>query len=288
MKISIVTTAYNSEKFISQTIESVIYQRGDFQIEYFLIDALSSDRTLGIMEEYKKLVDSGFFAGRNNGIEIKIISEKDNGMYEGISKGLRLCTGDVVAYINSDDFYLPGAFSCITDVFTSYPEMKWCVGRINSYNEQDHNTANFFQYYWQQLIPTGYYGTKSDFIQQESCFWRRELLEHIDYDIFCSFKYAGDYYLWREFSKTAPLISIDSVLSGFRFSDTQKTSVIERYYDEFNSVSENIKFSLRQKLVSGELHWDRKEKKWSMKTLRATWFKFLIRSIVVGLKRKFF
>src|SRR5574344_2986474 len=110
MKISIITTVYNGEKYIEETMDSVLSQRGDFELEYIVIDAQSSDTSFEKIKKYKNFVDRGYYEGRNQGITMQIFSEKDNGMYDGISKGFKICTGEVVAYINADDFYLPNAF----------------------------------------------------------------------------------------------------------------------------------------------------------------------------------
>ena len=94
MKISVVTVTFNSSATIRHTIESVLKQ--DYpDYEYLVIDGGSKDNTVDIIKEYEPK-----FGGR-----MKWISEKDKGMYDGINKGIRMATGDVVGIINSDDFY---------------------------------------------------------------------------------------------------------------------------------------------------------------------------------------
>jgi len=95
LKISIITVSFNSVITIRDTIESILSQ--DFNnIEYIIIDAGSKDGTLDIIEEYKEHIS--FF-----------ISESDNGIYDGMNKGIAAATGDVVGILNSDDFY-PNSF----------------------------------------------------------------------------------------------------------------------------------------------------------------------------------
>lgn len=94
MKISVVTVTFNSGKTVRDTIESVLKQE-DSDYEYLVIDGGSKDNTVDIIKEYEPK-----FRGR-----MKWISEKDKGMYDGINKGIRMATGDVVGIINSDDFY---------------------------------------------------------------------------------------------------------------------------------------------------------------------------------------
>ena len=89
MKVTIITVTYNSEKFLRDCIESVINQ--DYpDIEHILIDGVSTDSTVSIIKEYEDKI-------------AKWISEKDNGMYDAINKGMVMATGDVIGILNSDD-----------------------------------------------------------------------------------------------------------------------------------------------------------------------------------------
>jgi glycosyltransferase len=91
-KVTIITVCYNSEKTIEDTIQSVINQ--DYpNIEHIIIDGLSTDNTLEIVNKYKDKIT-------------KVVSEKDKGLYEAINKGINLATGDIIANLNSDDFYI--------------------------------------------------------------------------------------------------------------------------------------------------------------------------------------
>ena len=91
MKFSLVTVSYNSEATIRDTIESVVGQTHP-DIEYLIIDGGSKDSTVRIAEEYRERI-------------AVLVSERDNGIYDGMNKGIRRATGDVIAFINSDDFY---------------------------------------------------------------------------------------------------------------------------------------------------------------------------------------
>lgn len=93
MKISIITVVYNSEKYISTAIKSVLSQTYS-DIEYIVVDGNSSDSTVKIIKEYEPQ-----FGGR-----MRWISEPDNGLYDAMNKGIRMATGDIVGILNSDDF----------------------------------------------------------------------------------------------------------------------------------------------------------------------------------------
>lgn len=93
MKISIITACYNSEKYIEDTIKSVLNQKHE-DIEYIIVDGNSKDRTLEIIKKYEPL-----FKGR-----MKWLSENDKGIYDAMNKGLKMATGDFIGLINSDDY----------------------------------------------------------------------------------------------------------------------------------------------------------------------------------------
>lgn len=93
MKISIITACYNSEKYIEDTMKSVLSQKYE-DIEYIIVDGDSKDKTVEIIKKYEPL-----FNGR-----MKWISEKDKGIYDAMNKGLKMATGDYIGLINSDDY----------------------------------------------------------------------------------------------------------------------------------------------------------------------------------------
>lgn len=91
LKVSIITITYNSGATLSDTIESVVNQ-SYANIEYIIVDGKSTDSTLSIIDSYKNKIS-------------KVISEKDNGLYDALNKGIALATGDLIGIIHSDDFY---------------------------------------------------------------------------------------------------------------------------------------------------------------------------------------
>ena len=94
MKISIITATYNSSNTVRDTIESVLRQTYT-DIEYIIVDGMSKDNTIDIIKEYEP---------KFNG-KLKYTSELDNGIYDAMNKGIAMATGDIVGFLNSDDFY---------------------------------------------------------------------------------------------------------------------------------------------------------------------------------------
>jgi glycosyltransferase len=130
LKVSIITVCFNSSKTIEDTIKSVLSQSYT-DIEYIIIDGLSTDNTLEIVNKYKDQITT-------------IVSEKDNGLYDAINKGIELATGDIIANINSDDFYIDN--NVITDVVTKFYQEKTDLLYSDLYyvEEEDTNKVTRF------------------------------------------------------------------------------------------------------------------------------------------------
>lgn len=124
MKISIITVTYNSVNTLACTIESVLKQKYE-DYEYIVVDGGSKDATVDIIKEWEPK-----FNGR-----MRWISEKDKGMYDGINKGIRMATGDVVGIINSDDFYhRDDIFQIINDAFKDHNGIEAIYGDVRFVN----------------------------------------------------------------------------------------------------------------------------------------------------------
>ena len=109
IKVSVVTVAYNSEKTIAKTIESVLNQTY-LEIEYLIIDGASKDRTVQIAKSYQKQFD-------DKGYTYRIISEPDCGMYDALNKGVALAQGEIIGQINSDDWYENNALQRVVETY---------------------------------------------------------------------------------------------------------------------------------------------------------------------------
>lgn len=240
MKFSIVTPSYNSETYIAETVESVISQKGDFEIEYIIVDGASQDRTVEIIKEYEALLSQRLYPIKCRSVQIRWLSEKDAGMYDAINKGFEMATGDIYAYINTDDIYLPGAFEIVRRTFSKYQEIQWLKGITSYINELSlvYRQGRCFVYD-QRWIQKGIYGRDIHFIQQDSVFWRSDLWKATD-NIDMTLINAGDYSLWLKFSKITPLYSLNAPVSCFRHLDTQLTGDGTNYRREMKRLSPSL------------------------------------------------
>jgi glycosyltransferase involved in cell wall biosynthesis len=127
MKISIITPTYDSEKTIEDTLKSVCNQSFS-NYEHIIIDNKSTDNTLGIVNRYK------------NKSNLIVVSEKDNGLYNAMNKGIKLATGDIIGIINSDDFYsTDNVFLLVKDMFASNSNVQGIYGDLEYVSRKDKN-----------------------------------------------------------------------------------------------------------------------------------------------------
>lgn len=135
MKISIITATYNSGQTLRDTLESVLCQTHT-DYELIIQDGGSTDNTLAIAREY-----SGKFGDR-----LRIFSEPDKGLYDGINKGISATTGDIVGILNSDDFFTSDIIlEKIDDALTAHPETDAVYGDIHFVNPD--NLQKCVRYY---------------------------------------------------------------------------------------------------------------------------------------------
>lgn len=242
MKFSIITPVYNGEKYIAETIESVLSQEGDFEIEYIIADGASTDRTIEIISSYADRVSAWQYPIRCKKVTLQWFSEKDAGMYDAIEKGFARATGDVYAYINADDKYLTGAFATVASIFTSYPNIEWLKG-INTTSDEKGNTISqgLCLLYRRAWLAKGIYGRNAYFVHQDSVFWRQSLWEKAR-PIISLFRLAGDYALWIAFARHTPLWSFNKRVSMFRKRTEQLSTNMKAYRLEQKHIATHTFF----------------------------------------------
>jgi len=239
-KISIITPVLNGEEYIAETIESIIFQRGNFELEYIVIDGNSSDKTLDICDYYRRMVEVMVEEELLSPRTIAIYSATDSGLYEALARGLVKCSGDIIGYLNASDRYLPGAFSALVRAFNDN-SVKWVTGwnTLSDENGRIH-AARYPFYYNRRLIRQYFYGGVLNHIQQESTFWKSDLNSLIDFNILSGLKHAGDFYIWHEFSKYHELYVLDALLGCFRNHSGQISLDKDNYEKEVSLISIGI------------------------------------------------
>ena len=222
--ISIITPTYNSEEYLEDCIKSIMSQTYT-NYEHIIVDGGSLDGTIDIIKKYE------------NKYPVHWISEKDNGMYDAIAKGFKLAKGDIFCWLNSDDMYMPWTLNVISQIIgkeVNGKKIQWCVGLESRYTANGINyvVGKGIKVFPRQFIRRGWHnGCKLECLQQESSFWSRELYESVG-GIDTIYKMAGDYHLWKKFATKEELYSINSIVSGFRIHEGQKSGDRAAYIKE--------------------------------------------------------
>ena len=214
--VSIITPSFNQGKFIRETIDSVLNQTYD-NIEYIVIDGGSTDETIDILKSYQG--------------KIKYISEKDHGQANAINKGLALSSGEILGFLNSDDFLFPDAIQTVVDTFSRSTKL-WVSGDywiVDSQNKRIQWAVILYKKIL-RLFSSKAMFLFVDYIIQPSTYWKRKLYEKVgQFDESLSFVMDYDYWL-RAFEFSTVKI-IQKPLSCFRIHNQSKGGV--RYVEQF-------------------------------------------------------
>lgn len=205
MKISIITPSYNSGEYIERAIKSVIAQ--DYKnFEHIIIDGNSTDKTLDILKKYKHL---------------KWVSEPDNGQSDAMNKGFLMMTGDILTYLNADDYFLPGAFSSVIPYFQKGE--KFVVGDVvlitseGKFTVKPHVDQNSFLHHWE---PSAFPNNPVQY------FYLKEVQEEISYNKDNHFTMDLEFLL--AVSNRYKIAKIESVLGVYIYDEKTKSALTQQ------------------------------------------------------------
>ncbi|MBI4032695.1 glycosyltransferase [Candidatus Berkelbacteria bacterium] len=222
--ISIVTPSYNQAHFLGATIESILSQ--DYpNLEYIVIDGGSTDGSVDILRTY--------------GNRIRWVSEPDRGQTDAINKGLRQTSGEIVAYLNSDDVLEPGALHRVVRTFQDHPDARWLTGQCRIINEHGQPIRSFIRSYksfWLKRYSRGKLFV-TNFIAQPATFWRRSVHDEIGY-FDESLRYVMDYDFWLRLSALGDPLIVPHPLAAFRIHAASKGE--SQYYKQFAEDAEVV------------------------------------------------
>jgi len=207
-KISIITPSFNQGQFIEETIQSVLNQKYP-NLEYIVIDGGSTDNTLDVLKKFEG--------------KLKWISEKDKGQSDGINKGFKMATGDIVAWLNSDDYYLPGALHEVARFFIKNPKAQWVTGDYKIINAEGKEIQKYIVWYKRllRLFPTFGMLSFANYIIQPSTFWKSNLLKRVGL-LDLKLHFEMDYEYWLRMFQQEKLHVLKKRLSAFRIHKNSK------------------------------------------------------------------
>lgn len=201
-KISIITPSFNQGQFIEKTICSVLDQ-GYPNVEHIIVDGGSHDNTVEVLQRY---------TGR-----IVWCSEPDRGQAHAINKGMTQANGEIVTYLNSDDYLEPGALLHVAEVFAQHPEAHWLAGRCRIVNESGVETRQWITMYknfWLSLNRQSVLYILN-YISQPSVFWKKHAAEKVG-PFNETLHFTLDYEYWLRMAVNYRLHITPQYLSSFR------------------------------------------------------------------------
>jgi GT2 family glycosyltransferase len=208
--ISIVTPSYEQGCYLGRTIYSVINQHYP-RLEYVVQDGGSTDETREVLERF-------------SGSLSRWASEPDDGQADAINRGFADTSGEIMAYLNSDDLLLPGSLAYVARYFAEHSDVDAIYGHRILIDEHDRQIGA-----WVLPRHDDETLTVADYIPQETLFWRRELWERAGGQIDTSFKFAIDWDLLLRFREVgARIVRLPRFLGAFRVHAEQKTSRQQR------------------------------------------------------------
>lgn len=220
MDFSIIVPTYNCEKYLKECLNSIVSQKHDGETQIILVDNESTDDTLNIARTYK---------------EVTIVCEKDKGEPDALNKGLKLATGDVIAYLDSDDIYAPSAFVAVECLFG---RNDWIYGKSHFIDEEGNQIRRTITTL-KQLLQKNYSYEKLCnlcFICQPSVFLKREFVQRVG-EFNVDYPLIFDYEYWLRAGKLSTPAYVPLYLSSMRA----------------HGGSNSVKFSTRQMRESLDL-----------------------------------
>jgi glycosyltransferase involved in cell wall biosynthesis len=236
-RISVITPSLNQAGFIEQTISSVLGQ-GYPNLEYIIIDGGSTDGTVDLIRKHEKHLAYW-------------ISEKDGGQSNAINKGLKRATGDIIAYINSDDYYLDGAFERVADAHRERPDVDLWHGRcriVDQFGAKVDERIGSISRYDEILDLWDVWWKRRNFVQPE-VFWTKRISKKVG-----AFRedlhLVMDYEYWlRIFAAGGAARFIDAELAAFRLQPNQKSTQPARTAKELLEVVQPYLFGPSDRLT---------------------------------------
>jgi glycosyltransferase involved in cell wall biosynthesis len=215
--VSIITPSFNQGQFLAATIESVLGQEGDFYLDYLIMDGGSKDDSVEIIKRNDRLLLEKGWPVKCRGITYRWASEKDRGQADAIIKGFNQAKGDILAWLNSDDLYLPGTLQTVAAFFRDNPDTALLYGDAH-YCDSEGKIIGRYPTEGFDLNKLAY----RNFFCQPSTFFRKTAYEAVG-GLDDTLNFTMDYDLFIRMGKQLDCRYLPQFLSQYRLHETSKT-----------------------------------------------------------------
>jgi glycosyltransferase involved in cell wall biosynthesis len=203
--VSIVTPSYNHGRFLERTLKSVLDQKYS-RLEYIVQDGGSRDETAGILDRHRDRLH-------------RAISAPDRGQTNALNQGLAHASGEILAYLNSDDVLLPGSLHYVARCFQDHPDVDVVYGHRIFIDSDDQEVGR-----WVLPPHSDTMLVWADYVPQETMFWRRRIWDRIGASFDESFSFSMDWDVLLRFRQAgAKIVRLPRFLGAFRVHDAQKS-----------------------------------------------------------------
>ncbi len=231
--ITVITPSYNQGQFIRQTVESVLSQ--DYpRLDYIIMDGGSTDETLAVIDPYKA--------------QLTLVSEPDQGQTDAINKGLRRATGEIVCWLNSDDYFLPGALRAVGTYFANHTDTVWLTADcliVNAVGQSIQQPIRQYKKLLRSLSNHAYLGL-TNAVCQPATFWRRSVHDRVGY-LDESLHFTMDYDFWLRLARENPPAVLHQPTSAFRIHGQSKGG--QQYVEQFQEDEQTMQRYTRSATV---------------------------------------
>jgi glycosyltransferase involved in cell wall biosynthesis len=199
-RISLVTAVYNGERYLEDTIRSILEQRYP-NLEYIIVDDGSTDGTVEIIKKYEEHLACWF-------------SQKNQGLYPALNAGFARSSGEIMGWLNANDKLHTKGLFVVGSVFAAFSGVEWITGRATLFNDDGMTVMVLPVQRWSRYR---FLAGANRYIQQESTYWRRSLWDKAGDTLSTAYRAEGDFDLWVRFFRYAKLYAVDALIGGWRY-----------------------------------------------------------------------
>jgi glycosyltransferase involved in cell wall biosynthesis len=212
-RLSIVTPSFNQAAYLERTILSVLNQNYP-NLQYIIVDGGSTDGSVEVIRKYEKYLAYW-------------VSERDQGQGDAIDKGMRAADGEIVAWQNSDDVYVPDAFRTVGKIFEGRPDADLVFGNMYLIDERDGVRRDV------RHVPVNHFALRylTCCLSNQAAFWRRALMERCG-GLDRGLRYCMDFELWLRMGRSAKYVFVREYLGAQRIHSESKTATILETFEK--------------------------------------------------------